>query len=102
MAAASGKAWCMAGFTRQSSGHVKIGSEVGQGTVVKLYLPQTSSWRPGERDGALPESEVGGSEHILLVEDDDLVRRHGLNLLTGPRYEVVTARNGQVAARRCV
>jgi PAS domain S-box-containing protein len=60
------------GFVKQSNGHIKIYSELGQGTSVKLYLP-----RAGEV--AVPVSPpaptaVGGSEAILVVEDDPLVR----------------------------
>ena len=60
------------GFVKQSGGHVKIYSELGHGTTVKLYLPRTRP-KPSGRD-----AEVAGgarrraaSETILVVEDDD-------------------------------
>jgi CheY-like chemotaxis protein len=60
------------GFVKQSNGHIKIYSELGQGTSVKLYLPRAG-------DVATPvavpaPAAVGGSETILVVEDDSLVR----------------------------
>ena len=64
------------GFVKQSNGHIKIYSEPGHGTSVKLYLPQANS----DADG-LP-SEIGtagmerGDETILIVEDDSLVREY--------------------------
>ncbi len=80
------------GFAKQSQGHVRIASEPGCGTAVTLYLPRawTSAPRPaqpGER--AMP----GGSECILVVEDNDLVRDQVIANLSGLGYCVAAARD---------
>src|SRR5262249_3937201 len=65
------------GFVKQSGGHVKIYSEPGQGTSVKVYLPRyagaaqdATESAPAPNDGPMP----AGAETILIVEDDELVR----------------------------
>ncbi len=61
------------GFVKQSGGHIKIYSEPGHGTTIRLYLPPAN----GETDTATVAAAavVGGSETILIVEDDALVRQ---------------------------
>src|SRR6185437_10944913 len=84
------------GFTKQSGGHVAIYSELGHGTVVKLYLQKAG----GAAQRIAPdEVDIAGSsgESILLVEDDDLVRAHALRLLDDLGYRVTAARNGPEA-----
>jgi nitrogen-specific signal transduction histidine kinase/ActR/RegA family two-component response regulator len=85
------------GFAKQSKGHVRIYSELGHGTTVKVYLPRAAS---GEDADAVETSEalaVKGSEKILVVEDDDLVRDHVCRMLQSLGYEVVAVRNGPEA-----
>jgi signal transduction histidine kinase/CheY-like chemotaxis protein len=85
-------------FARQSGGHAMIDSEPGQGTVVRMYLPRAV---PVET-AALPAARAGvagGSETILLVEDNDLVRAHTEAMLRGLGYNVVAAADGTMAAR---
>jgi signal transduction histidine kinase len=78
------------GFVKQSGGHIKIYSEVGQGTTVKLYLPRSY-------DSALdiPAAPVkpaqGGHETILVVEDDADVRSLTVRLLGTLGYRVIEA-----------
>ena len=81
------------GFVKQTGGHIKIYSEVGEGTSVKLYLPRSSlPLADMSRAGtALPR---GCGETILAVEDDDLVRAHVAAELTALGYEVLTAHSG--------
>jgi PAS domain S-box-containing protein len=84
------------GFVKQSFGHVKIYSEPGQGTTIKLYLPR--SFKPDERPNELPVTqEDGGSEAVLLVEDDPLVRRLAASHLAALGYRVLEAANGAEA-----
>jgi CheY-like chemotaxis protein len=84
------------GFIKQSSGHIKIYSELGQGTVVKLYLPRLHDDEHPLADGELePEAAPGGSgELILVVEDDDNVRTYSTETLRELGYRVLSAANG--------
>ncbi|MFO1059652.1 MAG: PAS domain S-box protein [Dongiaceae bacterium] len=83
------------GFAKQSGGHVKIYSEPGHGTVVKLYLPRASSPEPLPAPSQAVESRGAGT--ILAVEDDELVRRHVEGLLSGLGYRVIAAADGPSA-----
>lgn len=85
------------GFAKQSGGHVKIYSEVGEGTTVKLYLPRALSTDNSVYDGHLAPQVEGGSEKILLVEDDPLVREHVTGQLKALGYHIHTARNADEA-----
>jgi nitrogen-specific signal transduction histidine kinase len=84
------------GFVKQSNGHIKIYSEEGHGTTIKIYLP-----RAGEQAGeAAAEAAValeGGSETILVVEDDPLVRSYVATQLNGLGYTTLTAANAAEA-----
>jgi len=81
------------GFAKQSGGHVKIYSEVGQGTTVKLYLPRYA----GEDEPAQPSLPADRpllgepSEVILVVEDEERVRRMSVQLLGDLGYTVLQA-----------
>lgn len=82
------------GFVKQSRGHIKIYSEVGEGTVVKLYFPRAVSTGLAEELKVEADKVVGGHEHILVVEDDGLVREHLSSQLKGLGYRVTQAENG--------
>jgi PAS domain S-box-containing protein len=78
------------GFVKQSGGHVKIYSEVGYGTSVKLYLPRTLE----SEDIVTPVEAspvVGGQETILVAEDDEQVRSTVVEMLTELGYSVLKA-----------
>jgi CheY-like chemotaxis protein len=83
------------GFARQSGGHVRIYSELDQGTTVKLYLPRwfgEEEQSPADRDaGEQPRSE--GRETILVVEDDREVRAFAVRILRELGYNVREAGN---------
>jgi PAS domain S-box-containing protein len=84
------------GFTKQSGGHVQIYSEVGQGTSVRLFLPAASlvasQPEPAPVDGLQPPPGLpGGSETILVVEDDARVRRVAVARLEDMAYRVLQA-----------
>ncbi|MCF1437106.1 hypothetical protein B7W85_22150 [Allorhizobium ampelinum] len=84
------------GFVKQSNGHVKIYSELGQGTTVKLYLPKTAAAEDVEiRQDVGPS--LGGSETILVVEDDDNVRDTVIELLSDLGYSILKASDPQSA-----
>jgi signal transduction histidine kinase/FixJ family two-component response regulator len=84
------------GFVKQTSGHIKLYSELGHGTTVKLYLPR--SRRPEEAanpDTASPSK--GGSESVLVVEDDLPVRLAVVDLLNDLGYQVLIAGGAEAA-----
>ncbi|RKG79768.1 response regulator [Corallococcus exercitus] len=84
------------GFVKQSGGHVKIYSELGHGTSIKIYLPRTfqTAVQPAETGTGLVE---GGTETILVVEDDAAVRATVVEVLTELGYRVLKAHDGQSA-----
>lgn len=82
------------GFIKQSGGHIKLYSELGEGTTVKLYLPRTYDTQVEALPNPSPTAVSGGSETILVVEDDDLVRTYVERQLRSLGYQVIIARNG--------
>jgi PAS domain S-box-containing protein len=78
------------GFVEQSGGHVTIESELGQGTIVRLYLPPVVS-AAATLQPAQPlhrTASASGSEHVLLVEDDAYVLSTATEMMTELGYEV--------------
>jgi CheY-like chemotaxis protein len=84
------------GFVKQSGGHVKIYSEVGEGTTVKIYLPRTRKAQDGAATSAEPPIQ-GGNETILIVEDDPDVRNAVREMLVDLGYAVLEAQHAQGA-----
>ncbi len=85
------------GFVRQSGGYVQVESELGAGTAVHMYLPRAAGDEPAAAARATAADLVGGTETLLLVEDDDLVRRYAYDQLVNLGYRVLEARNGREA-----
>jgi PAS domain S-box-containing protein len=84
------------GFVKQSGGHIKIYSELGHGTSVKMYLPRFRSANE-EGSAANRDTEVQGAsnrEVVLVVEDDAAVRKLTVRLLTGLGYQTIEAEDG--------
>jgi len=79
------------GFVKQSGGHVKIYSEPGQGTTVKLYLPRSSAAEDALAPLEAQQPAVGGSETILVAEDDEAVRTTVVEMLSDLGYRVLKA-----------
>ena len=69
------------GFVKQSGGHIKIYSEVGQGTTVKLYLPRTRK-AAVERTATQASAPAGRGQTVLVVEDEQAVREAAVAMLT--------------------
>lgn len=84
------------GFVKQSGGHVKIYSELGQGTTVKLYLPRSVDAEALQETVLVAES-IGGNETILVAEDDDEVRAIVVEMLSELGYRVLKASNASSA-----
>jgi signal transduction histidine kinase/CheY-like chemotaxis protein/putative methionine-R-sulfoxide reductase with GAF domain len=85
------------GFVKQSQGHVKIYSESGQGTSVKLYLPRADQESEPADQEAILIADLHGSEVILLVEDNAPVREFAKTQLLHLGYQVLEAANGKDA-----
>lgn len=83
------------GFARQSGGHVKIYSEAGEGTTVRLYLPLADQGAaPATVTKPASDTNPCGTERVLLVEDDELVRQYAASSLKGLGYDVTECSNG--------
>lgn len=85
------------GFAKQSGGHIKIYSEVNEGTTVKLYLPRAVNSADAVYEGHAALGTETGTEKILLVEDDPLVRQHVTGQLKTLGYQVISCSNAEDA-----
>ena len=83
------------GFVKQSGGHIRIYSEEGHGTTIKLYLPPARGQAPAAVAAAAPP--VGGTETILVVEDDELVRNFVATQLRSLGYQTLDTSDGPSA-----
>ncbi|HKT88622.1 MAG TPA: PAS domain S-box protein [Candidatus Sulfotelmatobacter sp.] len=82
------------GIVKQSGGYVMVQSEVGQGTSFQIYLPQVEG--DVETNAApAPDAASGGSETILLVEDEESVRQLVRDTLSAKGYKVLEADSGE-------
>ena len=89
------------GFVKQSRGHVKIQSEVGEGTTISIYLPRARPSTPEVEEAPMQAAAPGpGHERILVVEDDPMVREHVTRQLRGLGYAVTEANDGSQALER--
>jgi signal transduction histidine kinase/ActR/RegA family two-component response regulator len=88
------------GFVKQSGGHIKIYSELGQGTTVKLYLPRYRGAAPAVEDttsGTSAPSPATGNETVLLVEDDTKLLELTTSALRELGYRVISASHAREA-----
>jgi len=92
------------GFAKQSGGHIRIYSEVGEGTTIKLYFPRLTgqpdipAW--SARDAAVPlPVSANGTETVLVVEDDPQVNKLAVEALEERGYRVTSAPDGASALR---
>ena len=84
------------GFVKQSGGHIKIYSEEGHGTTIKIYLPRAVGHM--QQSAEIPLVPIGGGEEtILVVEDDALVRDYVVAQLRSLGYDTLMARNAAEA-----
>jgi two-component system, cell cycle sensor histidine kinase and response regulator CckA len=85
------------GFLKQSGGHIEVESGLGHGTAFRLYLPLVSELAVDVPRRTEPPQHTGGAETILLVEDEDAVRRICKRVLLASGYQVLEACNGEEA-----
>jgi CheY-like chemotaxis protein len=87
------------GFVKQSGGHVKIYSEEGHGTSVKIYLPRATGLQQTAAEVLVSANIEGGNETVLVVEDDALVRRYVMTQIESLGYTTLEAANASDALR---
>jgi PAS domain S-box-containing protein len=86
------------GFIKQSGGHVKIYSEIGHGTTVKLYLPRyRGAENAGDMREEIRELPRGHGEFVLIVEDDPDMRAYTTEMVSDLGYSVLSAGDGASA-----
>jgi signal transduction histidine kinase len=87
------------GIAKQHLGHIDVSSEVGKGSIFRVYLPATED--SAETRVAIEEAPVrGGTETILLAEDHEGLRQMSHEVLTGLGYSIVLARDGREAVEK--
>lgn len=84
------------GFVKQSGGHIRLYSEVGEGTTIRVYLPRSTA-TPVDVERSKAGGLRHGNETILVVEDDQRVRETVVELLSGLGYAVLKANNAEQA-----
>jgi signal transduction histidine kinase/CheY-like chemotaxis protein len=87
------------GFVKQSGGHVKIYSEPGHGTTVRLYLPRAVGATAASQRGGGPVELPRGSATVLVVEDEPAVREIAVAILRDLGYRVLEAGDGEEGLR---
>ena len=89
------------GVVKQSGGHISVESEPGAGTKYRIYLPRVDDPVAISDNGVEPVESASGSETILLVEDEEIVRKLIRDTLRRSGYTVVEAEDGVDAMRIC-
>jgi len=87
------------GIVKQNNGFIWVYSESGQGSTFKVYLPKAKGDVEEEEKERTSVSELGGSETVLIVEDDDSLRNLARKTLQQHGYKVMDAENGEDALR---
>jgi two-component system cell cycle sensor histidine kinase/response regulator CckA len=87
------------GIIKQSGGYVLVQSEPGQGTTFRIYLPRVEDALEPVGTLGTSSSQNGGSETVLLVEDEESVRQLVRETLESKGYKVLEADNGEAALR---
>jgi len=85
------------GIVKQSGGNIWAYSEPGRGTTFKIYLPQTEAKQEPETGAVEKDTAHSGGEHILVVEDEDSLRKMTERAISRLGYKVNTAANGREA-----
>ncbi len=88
------------GIVKQNNGFIWVYSEPGKGTTFKVYLPKVKDVEPEEKEQT-PVDDSGGSETVLIVEDNDNLRKFAQRALQMYGYRILDAENGEDALRVC-
>jgi CheY-like chemotaxis protein len=89
------------GIVKQGGGHIWVYSEIDEGTVFKIYFPIAEAVEQPEPTGEEAANFLQGTETILVVEDDNLVRRTAVRILREHKYTVHEACTGKEALEIC-
>lgn len=89
------------GIVKQSGGNIEVFSEEGAGTTFKIFLPRVAEPVEDENRKGIPAALAGGTETILLVEDEEQVRNLTREILNECGYTVIEAQNGVEALSIC-
>jgi CheY-like chemotaxis protein len=89
------------GIVKQSGGNIWVYSEIGKGTTFKIYLPRFDDRRKRKESNNEPLETCNGTETILVVEDEEMVRKLARDILEERGYRVLVAANGEEALRIC-
>jgi two-component system cell cycle sensor histidine kinase/response regulator CckA len=87
------------GIVKQSGGYIFAQSEVNRGTIFRIYLPQVEDPTDSAGTVTTARAETGGSETVLLVEDEESVRQLVRETLESKGYTVIEAENGEAGLR---
>jgi len=85
------------GIVKQNNGYVWVYSEPGKGTTFKVYFPKVAEDVTTGKEQAKVSDEISGSETVLIVEDNDALRKLAKNVLWKYGYEILEAENGEKA-----
>ncbi|MCD4763687.1 MAG: response regulator, partial [Desulfobacterales bacterium] len=89
------------GIVKQNNGFIWVYSEPGQGTTFKVYLPEVKKDADPKKKEQTPVDDPGGSETVLIVEDNDLLRNFAQKTLQSYGYRILVAENGEDALMVC-
>jgi len=87
------------GIVKQNNGFIWVYSKIGQGSTFKIYLPKVKGDAEPKEKKQTPVAELGGSETVLIVEDDDNLRKLARIVLKKNGYKVLEAENGEGALK---
>ena len=85
------------GLIKQSFGHIRVYSEPGEGTTIRVYLPMARNQGDPVSESQPEHKALGGNETILVVEDNDLVRTYACTRLEACGYRILQATSGPEA-----
>ncbi|OGF67173.1 MAG: hypothetical protein A2Y62_07110, partial [Candidatus Fischerbacteria bacterium RBG_13_37_8] len=89
------------GIVKQTGGSISVYSEPSKGTTFKIYLPRIDEPFQKEKKQKMKESMSGGGETVLIVEDDDMVRKLAVRILQQRGYKIIEAENPKQALSLC-